>query len=183
MKIYTEKEWAKLAQEHPDYYGQWNDSPYNQSRVEAGELPAAIIGKRNRMVWDEKSGTVLETEGVGFYIGDVLPLHFPANEYEHENVDGREITRCTMRQKVLHTIGMDGIRHKPYTRHGKKFYRPWRNFFTTDVFDADWCHLAAAGYAAHGPINKNWCTTYYITDTGREWLSHELGITIHPEQN
>lgn len=28
-----------------------------------------------------------------------------------------------------HCIGLDS--KKPYTRHGKKFYRPYRNFFAT----------------------------------------------------
>src|SRR5574344_411492 len=68
--------------------------------------------------------------------------------------DGRTITTCTMRQRILHCIGMvDSCAHKPYTRHGKKFYRPWRNYFTTNQPDAEWEKLCDAGYAERGILS------------------------------
>ena len=69
MKIYTKEEWAKQQ-----YTGQWEDCPFNRSRVEAGELPAYYIGRRNIMV-NEGKGLCLLTEGVHFLIeGDYSTL-------------------------------------------------------------------------------------------------------------
>jgi len=68
MKKYTEKEWARMEREHPDYVGRWGDTPFNRNRVEAGELPAEYIGRRNMLDYEPGVGTVLLTEGVHFVI-------------------------------------------------------------------------------------------------------------------
>ena len=76
MKIYTKEEWAKKQ-----YKGQWEDTPFNRDRVEAGELPAYYIGRRNLMV-NEGYGPSLITEGVHFLIeGDYsnLPILHKSN--------------------------------------------------------------------------------------------------------
>lgn len=69
MKHYTEKEWAKIVQTTPGYVGKWEQTPFNLDRVEAGELPAEYIGKRNLLSYEPGHGTVLLTEGVHFTIG------------------------------------------------------------------------------------------------------------------
>lgn len=69
MKHYTAKEWAEMEWKHPDYVGRWEPTPFNLSRVEAGELPAEYIGRRNMLDYDPSVGTVLLTEGFHFTIG------------------------------------------------------------------------------------------------------------------
>ncbi len=64
MKIYSKEEWAR-----EQYKGRWEASPFNLDRVEAGELPAYYIGRRNVMVGGERGCTLL-TEGVHFLIED-----------------------------------------------------------------------------------------------------------------
>ena len=66
MKRITAAEWAKRS-EH-NYTSTWEPTPWNLSRVEAGELPAEYIGKRNMLVYDPMYGTVLLTEGINFVI-------------------------------------------------------------------------------------------------------------------
>lgn len=69
MKHYTEKEWAKMVEQCPNYFGKWEPTPFNLDRVEAGELPAEYIGRRNMLDYEQGTGTVLLTEGVHFTIG------------------------------------------------------------------------------------------------------------------
>ena len=56
-----------------------------------------------------------------------MAITLPAEEYIHETQpDGRVVTYCTMRQIVLHTIGLNDSRshrHRPYHRHGKCYYK------------------------------------------------------------
>lgn len=68
MKHYTKAEWAKIERTTPGYIGRWEATPFNLDRVEAGELPASYIGKRNMLAYEEGHGTVLLTEGVHFVI-------------------------------------------------------------------------------------------------------------------
>jgi len=113
-------------------------------------------------------------------------IRLPDELYTREPLtDGRIITYCTMRQQVLHCIGMvDSCsqRHKPYRRHGKTFYRPWRNYFTTPAPSPMWDELCRYGYADHGEINKSG-VMYWITRKGLDWIGAQLGIIIHDEED
>ena len=74
-----------------------------------------------------------------------------------------------------HTIGLDY--QKPYHRHGKAFYRPYRNFFCTVKDDAMWDRLCKVGIAKRSE-EHNGCVDFYLTRTGIEWLGRQLKITI-----
>lgn len=113
-----------------------------------------------------------------------MELVFPSNEYEHCEKDGKRITVCTMRQKALHTIGLNSSRtgRRLYTRHGKKFYKPYRNYFCGKDKDLD--VLVEAGYMnrmeeiAHGEKTS----TYWFNREGLDWLGNQLGIYIYDEE-
>ena len=90
-------------------------------------------------------------------------------------------------RKAAHAIGLDHKR--PYIRHGKTFYRPYRNYFSTHDKAHDytvWMGLCEYGYAERGPIktsgNHNNCT-FWLTRSGLDWLGETLGITIHDEED
>ena len=114
-------------------------------------------------------------------------IKLPETEYIHK--DG--VTYTTMRQHVLHCIGLDDRR--PYTRHGRKFYRPWRNYFSTLRNNPIWEPLVAEGYAdkreyttkytQNGEEHVSEGTTYWMTRKGLDWLGEQLGITIHDEED
>ena len=120
-----------------------------------------------------------------------LRISLPAELYTYETLpDGRTITYCTMRQQVFHCIGMvDSCsqRHKPYHRHGKTFYKPWRNYFCTSADSEMWVLLCKAGYADHGEIHDhdgiNPSTTFWMTRNGLDWMGEQLGMTIHDEED
>lgn len=44
-----------------------------------------------------------------------------------------------------HCIGLD--RKEPYVRHGKRFYRPYRNYFSTGPDLENWEIMVISGYA------------------------------------
>lgn len=110
----------------------------------------------------------------------------PAKLYTHETLpDGRIITYCTMRQNVLHCIGMvDSCnrRHKPYRRHGRVFYRPWRNYFSTPSPSSPWEELCKHGYADRGPVDDRG-VLYWMTRKGLDWLGDQLEMTIYDEED
>ena len=118
-------------------------------------------------------------------------IKLPAELYTFEALpDGRVITYCTMRQEILHCIGMidsGSQRHRPYRRHGKIFYRPWRNYFCSAADDQTWNRLCEAGYAAHGDIHahdgRKPSTTFWMTRAGLDWLGREIGMTIYDEED
>lgn len=111
-------------------------------------------------------------------------LKIPDELYVHKTFpDGRKVTYCTMRQEILHCIGMidsGSQRHKPYHRHGKAFYRPWRNYFSCGKQDKQWEELCACGYADHGAVNDRG-VMYWMTRKGLDWLGEQLGMTIYDE--
>lgn len=68
MRHYTKKEWDRMVNQCPDYFGKWEPTPFNLDRVAAGELPAEYIGRRNMMTYEPGVGTVLLTEDVHFTV-------------------------------------------------------------------------------------------------------------------
>lgn len=81
-----------------------------------------------------------------------------------------------------HTIGLDN--KKPYTRHGKKFYKPYRNYFATapqcDGFE-DWQTMENEGYAKSSKTEKG-NVIFWLTRSGLDWLGKQLGIHIYDEE-
>ncbi|RGC81729.1 hypothetical protein DW241_05005 [Hungatella hathewayi] len=82
-------------------------------------------------------------------------------------------------EKAKHCIGIGN--KKPYTRHGKKFYRPYRNFYATGEYDEEWEMMILAGYAKRMCKNKHGGHTYYLTREGLDWLGDKLSVKIWNE--
>ena len=112
-------------------------------------------------------------------------MELPKEEYIHVTENGKMITCCTMRQKALHVIGLNSCpgRRRLYTRHGKKYYKPYRNYFCGKDSDLD--KLVSAGYMdcrtyqTNGEDDK----TYWFNRNGLDWLGQQIGIIIRDEEN
>lgn len=116
----------------------------------------------------------------------MMEITLPENEYEHYENDGKSITVCTLRQLCLHTIGLklngSSNRRRLYTRHGKRFYKPYRNYFSGNNKELD--KLVDAGLmemiseTVHGIEDYR---TYWFNRKGLDWLGNQIGITIRNE--
>lgn len=74
-----------------------------------------------------------------------------------------------------HSIGLDY--KNPYHRHGKAFYKPYRNYYCTRANDKLWEDLMRLGLASVSE-EHNGFVDYYLTQAGIEWLGRQLNITI-----
>lgn len=110
-------------------------------------------------------------------------IDLPSEEYIHEEKNGRTVTYCTMRQKVLHTIGLklNGRSNggRLYIRNGKRFYRPYRNYFYGKDTELDM--LVSAGYMCTDNDEKQ--KAYWFNQVGLNWLGNQIGITIKDEED
>lgn len=81
-----------------------------------------------------------------------------------------------------HAIGLD---HKePYKRHGKLFYRPYRNYYDASPKDCEtWELMCDAGYADRGRKDRYGGRMYWLTRKGLDWLGEKLGIKIYDEED
>jgi len=94
-------------------------------------------------------------------------------EYEYREEKGIDVRsdKEPFLEEAKHCIGMDY--KKPYTRHGKKFYRPYRNYFNTHSRDKVWSILEDIGYA------EEYTTEFFrLTEAGIDWLSNCIGVII-----
>lgn len=78
-----------------------------------------------------------------------------------------------------HAIGLD--HKKPYKRHGRYFYRPYRNYYDASQKDCEvWEMMVAAGYAE---ADRYGGRLYWLTRKGLDWLGEQIGVHIHDESD
>lgn len=87
-----------------------------------------------------------------------------------------------------HCIGLRDYnnRGRLYTRHGRRFYKPYRNYFATPskgITVEMWEELCKDGFAKrddepsyHGGY------IYRLTRKGLDWLGSELDVKIYDEE-
>lgn len=79
---------------------------------------------------------------------------------------------------ATHAIGLDN--KKPYRRHGKYFYKPYKNYYDASIYDCEyWNEMCELGYAFKGMKNRYDGAMYWLTRKGLDWLGELLHITIH----
>ena len=88
---------------------------------------------------------------------------------------------------AAHTIGLDNKR--PYYRHGKLWYRPYRNYYATHERDNKqvWDEMVQMDHVcsyirpcrADGSIS----VIYSLTRKGLDWLGSVLNVNIHDEED
>ncbi len=83
---------------------------------------------------------------------------------------------------AIHAIGLDN--KKPYKRHGKLFYKPYRNYYDASQSDCEvWDRLVIDGYAKAGKKDRYGGRMYWLTRSGLDWLGKHLGIVIYDEED
>lgn len=81
---------------------------------------------------------------------------------------------------MKHCIGLD--RKKPYKRHGREFYKPYRNYYAAYVHNDVWNRLVGKGFAKHGLVYEMQGTLFWITRKGLDALGDAIGIHIYDEE-
>lgn len=84
-----------------------------------------------------------------------------------------------MIDQAKHAIGLDY--KKPYKRHGKLYYKPYRNFYATIRRDAVWRALVTERLAACFPEGED-RAIFTLTRSGLDWLGEQIGVKIYDEQ-
>lgn len=98
---------------------------------------------------------------------------------EKEINNAQELTTEEIKQ-MSHCIGLD---HKnPYKRHGRKFYKPYRNYYTTCVWNYIWSTLLWKGFAKHGKVGRIQDTVFWLTREGLDALGDAIGVHIYDEE-
>ena len=108
-----------------------------------------------------------------YYLGYCDYSLMPTIEWTEEN---KKIVE-EHRELVRHALGMDNSRC--YVRHGKRFYRPYRNYFFTSEDTVDfpyWERLVTAGLAKKKVGSRG--ITYSVTRSGMDWLGQHDGVHI-----
>lgn len=86
---------------------------------------------------------------------------------------------------MMHTIGMwpEGLRH-PYKRHGKIFYRPYRNYFSTKPGCGGYWMWERMQKAGHAEVAKSGPGELWrLTRRGLDWLEMKLDMKIYDEED
>ena len=84
-----------------------------------------------------------------------------------------------MIDQAKHAIGLDY--KKPYRRHGKLYYKPYRNYYATILGNPVWRELVVAGYATCFPEGED-RAIFTLTRSGLDWLGEQIGMKIYDEQ-
>ena len=119
----------------------------------------------------EKRKREAEHDEYLYYLGYIDYGLMPSMDYTEENEKILEHYRDLIR----HTLGMDN--RASYIRHGKKFYRPYRNYFEDIEGSIDypyWEKMVEAGMAEKKEGKKDsygdksvW---YSVTRVGMDWV-------------
>lgn len=94
-------------------------------------------------------------------------------------MDLSEKDLAALTELCKHAVGLDS--HNPYHRHGKAFYRPYRNFFASN-FPGN----RLLNKLPHLIITKSQGEKYVyhkLTAGGLKWLGRQLHVTIKEERD
>ena len=83
---------------------------------------------------------------------------------------------------ATHAIGMDN--KGTYTRQGRIFYKPYRNYFATSRDSNDfkeWSWMEQYGYAKSLADGNH--VLFRLTRAGLDWLGKKIGVHIYDEED
>ena len=97
-----------------------------------------------------------------------------------EKKKAQEAKVAEMVDLAAHAIGLDN--KKAYYRHGKYWYKPYRNHYCSGSGgDPVWEEMVEQGYATASRGMSS--TFYHMTRAGLDWLGQQTKIKIHDPED
>ena len=105
------------------------------------------------------------------------------NSIDMTEEDSRKLKQII--EVMMHTIGLwpEGQRHA-YKRHGRVFYRPYRNYFNTKPGCGGYWMWERMQKAGHAEVYKSGQGEFWhLTRRGLDWLEMKLDMKIYDEED
>ncbi len=96
-------------------------------------------------------------------------------------MDLSEKELAALTELCKHAVGLDS--HNPYHRHGKAFYKPYRNYFCAGSSGDRLLDKLTGVLGLAEKKQSERCTYYYLTRAGLDWLGRRLKMEIGDERN
>lgn len=107
------------------------------------------------------------------YIGQMgMEMGFTMDVEERPEVKEKSIAL------MEHALGYDNSSVSPYKRHGKLFYKPYRNYYAGNAEDERIFDTLTFYGLAKVIRESKWGKTYAVTEKGRDWLGKQIGVKI-----
>ncbi|MDR9830249.1 hypothetical protein RCJ22_32205, partial [Vibrio sp. FNV 38] len=84
---------------------------------------------------------------------------------------------------MRYMIGLVMFRHKPYKRHGKLFYKPYRNYWAGQNQYLDYLGGVIGMVEKEETKQAGGMPFYYLARRGLDFLGRHIGVTIHDEED
>ena len=80
---------------------------------------------------------------------------------------------------MRHMIGLDMLKHKPYRRHGRLFYKPYRNYWEGFNKYLEYFSGVLGLVEKQEPDPNGKMPYYHLTRRGLDFLGRHINVTIH----
>ena len=161
--------------------------PYQPVRSEAGDYSDCFASEEDQREFKDGSCGCKFTrkqldrmqEEYSEYLGDMGTDMGVEDDFRNK---GWSLQKAL--QNMMHMIGMwpEGLRHA-YKRHGKIFYKPYRNYWSGYNEYLDYFSGALGIVDKVDPVQPWNQPFYHLTDYGLRFLGRHLQITIYPEED
>jgi len=161
--------------------------PYEPERSEAGDYPECFASEEDQRTFKDGSYGCRFTrkqldrfqEEYSNYLGDMGTDMGVEDDFRNKGWDLKKVL-----ENMMHMIGMwpEGVRHA-YKRHGKIFYKPYRNYWAGNNKYLDYFSGALGIIRKHEPEEEGKQAWYSLTDYGLRFLGRHLDVTIYPEED
>ncbi len=84
---------------------------------------------------------------------------------------------------MRHMIGLDMQKHKPYKRHGKLFYKPYRNHWAGFNDRLEYFSGTLGLCRKYEPKLTGGMPFYCLTRRGLNFLGRHINVTIHDNED
>ena len=160
--------------------------PYQPVRSEAGDYPDCYASEEDQREFKDGSYGCRFTrrqlekmdEDYSEYLGNMgddmgIQMDFDNKGWKIEDA----------LDDMRHMIGLDMLKHKPYRRHGKQFYKPYRNYWAGFNKYLDYFSGVLGLTEKQEPKLLGGMPYYYLTRRGLDFLGRHIKVTIYDEEN